>query len=139
MNPENILREAGNTGIILLLENEISGVVGACAAISWESNPHSSWELIAWRDDSSLGSERRVSSRSVSQLESLFPGTFLNRDPTKGKGLIAPRTPCPVLYGIRGSSSSEVERHIFGYNRRRAWRVANPMQSIVQTKLATTT
>ena len=114
VNPENILREAGNTGTILLLENEISGVVGACAAISWESNPHSSWELIAWRDDSSLGSERRVSSRSVSQLESLFPGTFLNRDPTKGKGLIAPRTPCPVLYGIRGSSSSEVERaHIW--------------------------
>ena len=114
VNPENILREARNTGTILLLENEISGVVGACAAISWESNPHSSWELIAWRDDSSLGSERRVSSRSVSQLESLFPGTFLNRDPTKGKGLIAPRTPCPVLYGIRGSSSSEVERaHIW--------------------------
>ena len=114
MNPENILREAGNTGTILLLKNEISGVVGACAAISWESNPHSSWELIAWRDDSSLGSERRVSPRSVSQLESLFPGTFLNRDPTKGKGLIAPRTPCPVLYGIRGSSSSEVERaHIW--------------------------
>ena len=114
VNPENILREAGNTGTILLLENEISGVVGACAAISWESNPHSSWELIAWRDDSSLGSKRRVSSRSVSQLESLFPGTFLNRDPTKGKGLIAPRTPCPVLYGIRGSSSSEVERaHIW--------------------------
>ena len=110
VNPENILREAGNTGTILLLKNEISGVVGACAAISWESNPHSSWELIAWRDDSSLGSERRVSPRSVSQLESLFPGTFLNRDPTKGKGLIAPRTPCPVLYGIRGSSSSEVER-----------------------------
>ena len=114
VNPENILREARNTGTILLLENEISGVVGACAAISWESNPHSSWELIAWRDDSSLGSKRRVSSRSVSQLESLFPGTFLNRDPTKGKGLIAPRTPCPVLYGIRGSSSSEVERaHIW--------------------------
>ena len=110
VNPENILREAGNTGTILLLKNEISGVVGACAAISWESNPHSSWELIAWRDDSSLGSERRVSPRSVSQLESLFPGTFLNRDPTKGKGLIAPRTPCPVLYGIRGSSSSEVGR-----------------------------
>ena len=31
MNPENILREAGNTGTILLLKNEISGVVGACA------------------------------------------------------------------------------------------------------------
>ena len=83
MDPENILREAGNTGAILFLKNEISGVVGACAAISWESNPNSSWELIAWRNESSLGSERRVSPRSVSQLGSLFPGTFLNRDPTK--------------------------------------------------------
>ena len=110
VNPENILREAGNTETILFLKNEISGVVGACAAISWESNTHSSWELIAWRNESSLGSERRVSPKSVSQLESLFPGTFLNRDPTKGKGLIAPRTPCPVLYGIRGSSYSEVEK-----------------------------
>tara|TARA_B100001248_G_scaffold106045_1_gene79086 strand:- start:7079 stop:8227 length:1149 start_codon:yes stop_codon:yes gene_type:complete len=114
VNPENILREAGNTETILFLKNEISGVVGACAAISWESNTHSSWELIAWRNESSLGSERRVSPKSVSQLESLFPGTFLNRDPTKGRGLIAPRTPCPVLYGIRGSSYSEVEKaHIW--------------------------
>ena len=114
VDAEKILLEAGNTGTILFLENEISGVVGACAAISWESNPHSSWELIAWRYESSLGSERRVSPTSISQLGSLFPGTFLNRDPTMDKGLIAPRTPCPVLYGIRGSSYSEVERaHIW--------------------------
>ena len=109
VEPENILREAEIAGTTLFLGNEISGIVGACAAISWESNPHSSWELIAWRNESSIGSERRVSHRSVSQLGSLFPGTFLNRDPTKGKGLIAPRTPCPVLYGIRGSSSTQVE------------------------------
>ena len=52
VKPENILREAGNTGAILFLKNEISGVVGACAAISWESNTNSSWELIAWRKES---------------------------------------------------------------------------------------
>ncbi len=114
VDPEKTLREARNVGTILFLTDEISGVVGACAAISWESDPHSSWELIAWREASRIGSERQVSPASVSQLGSLFPGTFLNRDPTKGKGLIAPRTPCPVLYGIRGSSSSEVERaHIW--------------------------
>ena len=114
VDPGKVLREARNAGTILFMTNEISGVVGACAAISWESNPHSSWELIAWREESSIGSERRVSPTAVSQLGSLFPGTFLNRDPTKGKGLIAPRTPCPVLYGIRGSSSSDVEKaHIW--------------------------
>ena len=139
VDPENILREAGNTGTILFLKNEISGVVGACAAISWESNPHSSWELIAWRNESSLGSERRVSPISVSKLGSLFPGTFLNRDPTKGKGLIAPRTPCPVLYGIRGSSSSEVERAHIWLQSEKGVESCKSMQSIVRTRLATTT
>lgn len=109
VEPEYILQEAENAGTILFLTDEISGVVGACAAISWESSSHSSWELIAWREEPLIGTERSVSQKSVSQLSSRFPGTFLNRDPTKDKGLIAPRTPCPVLYGIRGSSSSEVE------------------------------
>ena len=41
VDPEKTLREARNAGNILFLTDEISGVVGACAAISWESDPHS--------------------------------------------------------------------------------------------------
>ena len=100
MEPENILQEAKNAGTILFLTDEISGVVGACAAISWESSPHSSWELIAWREESLIGTERRVSQKSVSQLSSRFPGTFLNRDPTKDKGLIAPGLHAPFYMGF---------------------------------------
>ena len=42
-------------------------------------------------------------------MEEEHPLTFVNRDPTAGRGLIAPRTPCPVLYGIRGGTSECVE------------------------------
>jgi len=110
VDPEHMLIEAEKNEMTLIRADQVSGVVGACAAISWVSKPNSSWELIAWRKESLIGSERIVSPKSVSELSGRFPGTFLNRDPTKGKGLIAPRTPCPVLYGIRGSCSSDVER-----------------------------
>ena len=90
------------------------GVVGASAAVSWSPKPDSSWELVAWRGDSNIGKPRKVKYGTISQLEALFPETFMNRDPTKKKGLIAPRTPCPVLYGIRGASSEAVEEaHIW--------------------------
>ena len=86
------------------------GIVGACAAISWIPNTKSSWELVAWRKNDLIGRKRMVSNDAVLFLENEHPGTFLNRDPTKGTSLIAPRTPCPVLYGIRGSSEHVVTK-----------------------------
>ncbi len=86
------------------------GVVGACAAAAWTPSIASSWELIAWREQKLIGSQRMVAKAAVSALGEKHPETFLNRDPTKDQGMIAPRTPCPVLYGIRGSSDSVVSK-----------------------------
>lgn len=86
------------------------GAIGASAAVAWPSDNNSTWELIAWREDENIGTERAITSNAVRDMESYHPRTFVNRDPTKGKGLIAPRTPCPVLYGIRGQSSESVEQ-----------------------------
>jgi tRNA(Ile2)-agmatinylcytidine synthase len=110
VDSDTLLDEAIQNEVIVIRSDSTFGVVGACAAISWANNPNSSWELISWRDKSMVGTPRKVSSESVSELETQFPETFLNRDPTKGKSMIAPRTPCPVLYGIRGSSHSGVEK-----------------------------
>ena len=84
------------------------GAIGASAAIAWDGG-RSTWELVAWRDQSALGTRRVVDEGMISSMSERYPGTFANRDPTTGRCLIAPRTPCPVLYGIRGRSVPEIK------------------------------
>ena len=103
-----MIEQAIERGCTVLSGESHFGVVGACAAVSWEPREDSSWELIAWREESEIGTQRNVSEKAVSDLEGNHPSTFLNRDPTKGKSMIAPRSPCPVLYGIRGPSQTVV-------------------------------
>ena len=78
------------------------GLIGAAASISWKPSPESTFEAIAWRHISKCGSPRNIPQNATNILENLHPNTFMNRDPTYDRGLISPRTPCPVLFGIRG-------------------------------------
>ena len=110
VNCDKRLLDVEDSGCTVLVGESHWGVVGASAAISWLPEKYSSWELIAWRKEEKIGTERQVSEAAVICMGSLHPGAFVNRDPTKGRGLIAPSTPCPVLYGIRGSCSEDVER-----------------------------
>tara|TARA_B100000003_G_scaffold126306_1_gene113204 strand:- start:5050 stop:6288 length:1239 start_codon:yes stop_codon:yes gene_type:complete len=99
---------------IIFTHNSDLGIVGASAAIAWIPSLTSSWELISWRRNELIGTQREVNFHNLSLMDRKFPETFVNRDPTRKKGLIAPRTPCPVLYGIRGPSSASVtEAHIW--------------------------
>ena len=84
------------------------GLIGASSAMAWKPNEESTWELISWRFPENIGEKREISSDIVKEMETNHPETFVNRDPTQEKGLIAPRTPCPVLYGIRGATSESV-------------------------------
>ena len=81
------------------------GLIGASAAIAWRGLHDYTWECTAWRDDRG---PRHVPPSIVQQMAMKFPSTFLNRDPNASKTLIAPKTPCPVLYGIRGESKQGV-------------------------------
>ena len=103
------LREIHSHSCVMHTGDESWGAVGASAAMAWQPNEHSTWELISWRDESMIGKSRKVSSRAVREMERQHPDTFVNRDPTADRGLIAPRTPCPVLYGIRGATAECVE------------------------------
>lgn len=96
------------SGINKMTLNSEWGLIGASSAMAWKPHADSTWELVAWRYPKNIGRKRRISSSIVKEMELNHPETFVNRDPTKEKGLIAPRTPCPVLYGIRGSSSQAV-------------------------------
>ena len=94
---------------IYSIEHNPNGVVGASSAIAWNPNEHNTWELIAWRSDDKISSPREVSSQAIESMSENFPTTFANRDPTTGRGMIMPRTNCPVLYGIRAESSEELQ------------------------------
>ncbi|MEE3083746.1 MAG: DUF1743 domain-containing protein [Candidatus Thermoplasmatota archaeon] len=83
-----------------------NGIIGCCAAIAWRGNIDYTWEYTAWRK--SIDVSRNVPGEIVSLMTEKFPSTIMNRDPNSGRSLIAPRTPCPVLYGIRGESEKGV-------------------------------
>ena len=85
-----------------------TGVIGATAAIAWRGNHDHTWENTVYRCEENIGTPRRVDEISIAEMDERFPGTFLNRDPRKSKGLIAPRSPCPVLLGIRGETETDV-------------------------------
>jgi len=100
------IESVGETRFKIFTKSESPhGVIGASAAVAWPVLSHT-WELVAWRNEQEIGSDRAVDPEIIGMLGERFPGTFANRDPTTGRCLVAPRTPCPVLYGIRGSNQT---------------------------------
>ena len=95
-----------------------AGLIGASSAIAWNPSQGSTWELIAWRQSDRIRTNREVSQQSIIEMSERFTETFTNRDPTTGRGMIMPRTNCPVLYGVRGNSAQEVsDAHKFMQSR----------------------
>ncbi len=77
------------------------GLVGAAASLAW---PHRrvTYELLAYRDRARWGKPRELDPGEGEQISRRFPSTFHNYDPKTRRLLLAPHTPCPILYGIRG-------------------------------------
>ena len=99
------LRELeGIEGASVWSVTRMDGVVGASSAIAWPASDDWTWEATAWRQEEAIGSVRGVPETAVEKMASHFPETILNRDPNAGRSMITPRTPCPVLYGIRSES-----------------------------------
>jgi len=78
------------------------GIIGSIAAISCPLEDFT-YELLAYRDSSKYGTLRNIDYESVVLMDKeTYPETFENID---GKYLaIEPKTPCPVLYGIRSNN-----------------------------------
>ncbi len=80
------------------------GMVGALAAVGARlGEGERTYEIIAYRARENWGKERRVGEASVHAMDArTYPRTFNNIDPSSGRILITPRSPCPILFGIRG-------------------------------------
>jgi len=100
----DVSRIINHHSVILQLSSELGnhGLIGSAAAVSWRPGKSSTYEGIAWRDKSVCGTKRNIPNDAIMLLETKHPNTFMNRDPTRNRGLISPRTPCPVLFGVRG-------------------------------------
>ena len=83
------------------------GIYGAACSIAWtgsSSNPNGishTWELIGYREKEKWGSKRDISALSVHEVGHL-KGVFSCHD-SDGKVAMVPNSPCPVLWGFRGT------------------------------------
>ncbi|MDR2544455.1 MAG: tRNA(Ile)(2)-agmatinylcytidine synthase [Methanobrevibacter sp.] len=78
------------------------GIIGSLAAIGCFLEDYT-YELISYRTKDNYGTKRNIDYESVVLMnEETYPETFENID--NEYMAIEPKTPCPVLYGIRGES-----------------------------------
>ena len=80
------------------------GIIGSIAAISLPLSD-CTYELLAYRAPENFGTPRRIDHESVYEMDKkTFPDTFENIDYSEDYIAIEPKTPCPVLYGIRSNT-----------------------------------
>jgi len=86
------------------------GLIGALAAVGGTLEGDHTYELLAYRSPDNWGTRRRVDPDSVRAMDvALLDQTFNNVD-ERGRPLITPHGPDPVLYGVRGESAEAVYR-----------------------------
>lgn len=98
----NVRRDLERRGATVRFEGSDRGVIGASAAIAWPGG-RATYELLAYRDASRFGRPRRVSRPSVRRAVERFPALFLCEDRRTRRLLVAPHTPCPILFGLRAT------------------------------------
>ncbi len=83
------------------------GIIGSIAAISCPLEDYT-YELLTYRHKNKYGTVRQIDYDSVVKMDrETYPETFENID---GEYLaIEPKTPCPVLYGIRSNFPEVLE------------------------------
>jgi tRNA(Ile2)-agmatinylcytidine synthase len=87
------------------------GIIGSLAAIGETLEGDHTYEILAYRLPQNYGLKRKVDSASVFEMEKLTaPYTFNNVDMEKGRIIITPRGPDPILFGIRGETPEIVKK-----------------------------
>jgi len=84
------------------------GIIGAAAATAWRPGDRT-YEILAYREPAAWGTPRIVEPDSVKAMDRAFLTTFNNYDYANRRAVITPRSPCPILLGIRADRPQELE------------------------------
>ena len=87
------------------------GIIGAAAALAWVPLD-CTYELISYRKRENWGTSRRINRDEVIALDKATKYTFDTFDYRENKQAIAPSSPCPVLYGVRGDEHEELKKSL---------------------------
>ena len=79
------------------------GIIGSIAAIACPLEDYT-YELLTYRIPENYGKKRLIDEKSVYEMDMKTEDTFENIDKNNDYIAIEPKTPCPILYGIRGES-----------------------------------
>ncbi len=86
------------------------GLVGSLGAMGCLLDGDHTFELIAYRKQKNWGRPRVIDKQSVIKFSiDTYPHTFNNYDRNQRRVLIAPHSPDPVFFGIRGESPDIVK------------------------------
>lgn len=84
------------------------GIIGSIAAISCLLEDYT-YELLTYRKKENYGKDRLIDKDSVYLMDRETDDTFENIDQNNDYISIEPKTPCPILYGVRGESVEGLE------------------------------
>ncbi|WP_409199769.1 DUF1743 domain-containing protein [Methanobrevibacter sp. DSM 116169] len=86
------------------------GIIGSLAAIGYQIDDFT-YELLSYRIPDNYGKNRKIDEKSVLKMDKqTYPDTFENYDYTENYMAIEPKTPCPVLYGIRSNNIESLKK-----------------------------
>ena len=86
------------------------GIIGSLAAIGMPLEDYT-YELLVYRSKENYGTKRNIDYESVLKMDKeTFPDTFENYDVKEKYIAIEPKTPCPVLYGIRANNVEALKK-----------------------------
>lgn len=87
------------------------GLIGALAAVgAWRALDEWTYEHIAYRTSDRWGTERSVDPESVFEAaDAFYPTVWDTVDRGSGEVVCVPRTPGPILFGIRGDDPTACE------------------------------